>query len=648
MENDLNSMIGQIMGTQPGIESDETGWMNFTPEHDEQKVLEITRKYEAQWKKYASIYEKNLNNCYSLYRNQNLISEGTSTKVPETFALIEIELPHLLNALFGQSSVIDARAKFQDPGEERTYKIKNYINNLIVKVCKGEKKTRNIIKNELIYGTSFIKVWWDNDFDLDINPMDGSVVKINSGHPNFDLVDPYSIAWDTRNQSQDLQQCKWLRERIFINKDEMKVMRDSGECGFFNDDDMTSTQNKGRMRRQKEAGDNVAEEDITYYDEYSCTLYCKNPEGRMEAKEYIIWVLAENKVIKFFENKMQRKMYCMSRAYDLPNELVGLGEPDVMGALASHASYVHFQLGKTIKRVGQSAAILTPDANMSPEELRSIEDGVFYVDDAKGLTFQPSMDPTNIEVLMKSKEYLDKQIQNVTGIGPALQGESIGDVSATEASYVFQNASNRLALKLVSLQQDFMQQLAEMMFLLAKQTLQEPVSFFDTNNNNVSLTPADFLGNYDWEANGSITQANKALQLAQSSQLAQQMIQLVQMSKMSSHPLDFNGMEILSGLVAPYTNTPDLSRYVFPMQVPPPMPVNPNGVPGGADGAMAHAGQVQPNAAGAIQNPGLSPQGVNAIPAAAQLNPQSQTPPRMPHQGHREAAAIKNSGMRTV
>lgn len=638
MENDsINNMVDALMNPGVNITKDETGFLQFTDGLTESKVLEKTRKFEAQWKRFDTTYQRNLQNCYNAYRNQNISAEGVSVKVPEIFALIETELPHLLNALFGQSTIIDAKAKFNDPEEVRTYKMKAYINNLIKNTCDGEKKTNQIIKNELIYGTSIIKVFWDETVDEDINPLNGMITPINSSHPNFDLVDPFTFAWDTRNESQDLGECQWLRERIFLSKEKMKVLRDSGKCAEFSDDDMTSTQNKGRMKRQKETGDAVGEEDSTYYDEYSATLYSEDEDGRTTESEYIIWVLAENKVIKFHPNKMQRKMYCICRAYDSPNELMGMGEPDVIGALASHASYIHFQLGKTIKRVGQSMVLLTPDANMSSEELRAVEDGVYFVDNKEGLSFQDTIDPMNVKVLIESKQYIDEQISSVTGIGPALQGESIGDVTATEASYVFQNASNRLALKLTSLQNDFMKNLAQMLFALAKQTLQEPVSFFDTNNNNINLTPADFLGNYEWKCDGSISQANKALQLAQNSQLAQQMVQLVQMSQQSSKPLDFNGQEILQGLIGPFTNSPDLSRYVFLKVIPPPPPPQPAPQFPGSRGAVT----VQPNAGGPIQNAGLSPLGISKLPVASQLNPEAQIAPHMPHLGKKSGAALR-------
>jgi hypothetical protein len=274
---------------------------------------------------------------------------------------------------------------------------------------------------------------------------------------------------------------------------------------------------------------------------------------------------------------------------------------------------------------------------MSPEELRSVEDGVYYVDDPKGLTFQPTMDPQNVKVLIEGKQYIDEQIQEVTGIGPALAGESIGDVTATEASYVFQNASNRLALKLGSLQNDLMKNIAEMMFLLAKQTLEEPVIFFDTNNNNISMEPQDFIGNYNWKCEGSISQANKALQLAQNTGLITQMIQLVVASQNSSTPLDFNANEMINGLISPYTPNPDLSRYVFPKQM---MPPQMQAMGMGAGGPEQQGAPEQQGPDAGIQAPGMSPQGIVNTPQGSSLNPQAQTPPHMPHLGSKTGAAL--------
>jgi hypothetical protein len=552
---------------------DDSAHLQFTQELTESKILAKTKKYESSFDKFKSTYEKNLKTAYNAYKNQQVTQEGVSVKIPEIFALIETELPHLLNSIFGQSMIVDATPKFDDPTGARTYKVKNYINRLIKDNCDGRKKTEAIIKNMLIYGTSVVKIYWDQDPDHDVDVMSGNIIDVESSHPNFDLVDPYTFAWDLSNESHEVKNCEWLRERIFISKDKMKVLRDNGGCGWFEDDEMTSTENKGKSERQKgSTASDDASSSITYYDEYSATIYSKDDSGKYVANEYIIWVLSGNKVIKFIMNPQKTKMYAVVRAYENPGEFMGLGEPDVVGALSSHLSYVHYQLGKLTKKVGQHLTVVTPAANISPENLRRIEEGVIFVDNAAGISFEQQMDSQDLKALIGAKEYLDEQISSVTGIGKALAGDSIGDVTATQASYVYQNASNRLALKLTHLQENFVKVLAENFFLLSKQLLTAPTQFFDLNNNLLQLAPEDFLGNYNWNAVGSIMAANKALQLQQNQQLIQQIIGLCGASMQSPNPITFDGLQMLQTLIAPNVSVPDMSKFVFPISevAPPP------------------------------------------------------------------------------
>jgi hypothetical protein len=583
-DNQIEELISG--GDQP--ERDDSIHLQFTDELTESKVKSITKRYESQFDKFKSTHEKNLKTAYNAYKNQQITTEGVSVKIPEIFSLIEVELPHLLNSIFGQSMIVDATPKFEDPDGSKTYKVKNYINRTIKDASSGRKKSEAIIKNLLIYGTSVVKVYWDTDPEQDVDVLTGQIVPVDSSHPNFDLVDPYTFAWDLNNESQDVNNCEWLRERIFISKDKMKVIRDNGECGWFSDDDMTTTENQGKKARQR--GNTEDQHDgNTYYDEYSATIYSKDENGKFVAREYIIWVLAGNRVIKFIPNPQRQKMYCVVRAYENPNEFLGLGEPDVVGALASHLSYVHYQIGKLTKKVGQHLTVVTPAANISPENLRRIEEGVIFVDNKEGISFEQQMDGQDIGVLIKAKQYLDDQIAYTTGIGKALSGENIGDVTATQASYVYQNASNRLALKLTHLQEDFIKQLAEKFFLLSKQLLTAPIEFFDMNNNLLTLSPEDFLGNYAWNATGSIMAANKALQLQQNTNLIQQIVQLVQASQMSENPLTFDGQQMLQNLIAPNISVPNMQKFVYPAT---PLPPAPMGMAG--QGPMPQQGGIQP------------------------------------------------------
>lgn len=550
-------------------ERDDGDLLQFNDELTETKVKDKLMKFDSQWKKYASTYENNLKRYYNAYRNMEVMVEGISIKIPEIFTLIETELPHLLNSMFGQSLVVDATPKFDDPEGVRTYKVKNYINRLIKDSCNGKKKSESIIKNMLIYGSSVTKLFWDTEPDRDVDVMTGEMVDVNSAHPNFDLVDPWCFSWDLNNQSNDLQNCEWVRERIFIPKDKMRMMRDNGQCAWFEDEDLQSQEDKGKKARVKE----LTGTENTYYDEYSCTLYSKDDQDKLIASEYIVWFLSGNKIIKFIKNPFQSKMYSIVRAYENPNEFLGMGEPEVIGPLSAHLSYVHYQIGKMVKKVGQSLTKVTPAAGISPENLRRIEDGIIFLQDASGVTFEQTNDPTNVKVLLEAKEYLDNQIQTTTGIGRTLQGEPVGDqpLTATEASYLYQSASNRLAIKLSHLQEDFLKTVAEKFFLMSKQFLEQPTEFFDTNNNLIMITPQDFLGNYNWAATGTITQSNKALQLQQNQTLLMGLLSLMAASQQTQDPFTIDIPYFIQQHLAPYASIPDASKFIITTQPQPPM-----------------------------------------------------------------------------
>ena len=561
-------------------ERDDSYLLQFTDDLSESKVKKKLTKYESQWKKFSATHENNLKKNFSAYKSQEVTVEGVSVKVPEIFTLIETELPHLLNSIFGSSLIIDAKPKFNDPEETRTYKVKNYINDLIKNACNGKKKTELIIKNMLIYGWSITKMFWDTEPDKDVDVLTGEIVSVNSSHPNFDLVDPFCFAWDINNQSFSIDNCEWVRERVFLSKDKMKMLRDNQQCAWFNDEEMTTKENKGVKTRFKDGGEEENDSN-TYYDEYSCTLYSADEEGAMQAAEYIVWYLSGNTIVKFQKSPYIKKMYSIVRAYENPNEFLGMGEPDVVGALSAHLSYVHYQLGKMVKKVGQSLTKITPAAGISPENLRRIEDGVIFLQDASGITFEQTNDPTNIKVLIEAKRYLDDQIQTTTGIGRTLQGEPVGDqpLTATEATYLYQAASNRLAVKLSHLQEDLVKELAERFFLMSKQFLEEPVEFFDTNNNLIKLEPIDFIGNYNWMATGSITQSNKALQLQQNQQLLMGLLNLMPMSAQTPTPFTIDIPYYIQQYLAPYANMADSSKFII-VQAPMP-PMNPNAPVGG-------------------------------------------------------------------
>ena len=596
LENILETQFGR--GENEGTEQrDDSSLLQYDDYLTEQKVLEKVKKYNSDWDANKSDYENKLKRHWNLYRNQEFTDGGVSIKMPEIFTIVETELPHLLLSIYGQSWLVDATPKFQDPDGTKTYKVKSYVNKLMKDICDGQKKTEAIIKNSLIYGWSVVKQFWNIDPDMDFDIQTGEFVEKNSSHPDFELVDPFKFKYDLSVQSDNLKDCEWVGERIYISKDKLKMMRDNGEVAMFDDSDLGTEEDSGKKGRNTNKENKST---LTYYDEFSATMYSKTEEGKMVADEYKIWLLANSKVIKFQKNIYKRKMYTIFRAYQNPFELLGVGEPEAVGALSTQLSLAHYQLGKMSKKVGQSLTVLDPSAGISPENLRRIEDGVIFVQNRDGISFEKNNDAQNLKVLLETEEYLEGKIENITGVGKTLQGEGIGDVTATQSSYQYQNAANRLALKLGHIQHDFIKNVAANFFLMLKQLLTDPVEFFDTNNNLIELTPDDLIGSYDWIPTGSISQSNKALQLNQNQQLLGGVIQLSQASQQTQNPFTVNIPYFIQQHLAPYANLPDVKNFIIPAQ---PMgaqgqvPSVPDGNPpaGSTMGALPQIQQQNPN-----------------------------------------------------
>ncbi len=582
----------EIMDSQLNEQIDSN--LQFTKELTESKITDKLKAKNTEFDKYSSKIHNNWKTYYNAYRNMSFTVEEVAVKVPEIFTIIETEIPFLLNAIYGHSQIIDATAKYDDPDGTRTYKVKSYINKLIKDICKGKIKSEMIIKNMLIYGMSPVKMFWNTDPEKDIDPQTKQSININSSHPDFYLIDPFDFAWPPDFTEQRLDNIEWVRERIFLSKDKMKSLRDQGKCAKFSDDELGQSSGtsgsdngaEGKDKGSKLRNGQSEEKNQVYYDEFYITLYVKESNGKIDAEtslpipmdesndetydivpqEYRAWLLSNNKVIKFEKNEFGYKPFLVVRAYENPDEFVGMGEPEVIGPIAAQLSYTHAQSGKMVKKIGQSMTWIDPSAGLSPSNLNRIEGGVGFVKNIGGIKSEQTTDPQNVKVLVEYKEHLDSEIEKITGVSKSLQGEYTGDITATQASIVAQNSSNRLASKLSHLQEEFIVPLAEIFFLMSKQLIQLPVAFFDNNNNLLDITPDDFIGNYEWTSLGSIAQSNKALALSQNQQLLGGIIQLAQASAQTPYPFTVNIPEFIRQHLAPYANLPDINNIIITSQ----------------------------------------------------------------------------------
>ncbi len=589
-------------------EEDDLG--EFTSGLTEEKVTEKLKKYNSSWDDYSNSLFPKLRDYYNMYRKMGSTVSGIPSKVALVFTTIETMLPHLLNNLFATSYIVDAKAK-SNVAEETTDRVNKYVNTLIKNICDGRRKTELIIKNMCIYGYSIVKATWNLDPDKDVdankflpdgitpNPNFKKVINVNSAHPDFYLVDNFSFAWDPNYEEQKIDGIDWIRERIFISKNKIKQMRDAGECLAFDDNDMSSEEDKGKASRdsasKKQSG--------TFYDEFWCTLYDKIPvmdtrvvldpatgmevtdpmtgqpmteeydtgETKTVSDEYRIWFLANNKIIKFEKNQYGYKPYTCVRYISSPFEFTGMGVPELLGPVSAQLSMNNYQVGRMMKKIGQSVTWVDSSSGLSPKNLERIEQGVIFLKNINGVRSEQSFDPNNVKVLMDNSQMLRAEAEYVSGITKFLQGTDIGDMTATQASLISQNSTNRLANALTHLQEDFAVPLAEIFFMMNKQLLETPIDFITDNDELITMMPEDFLGNYDWSPVSPVTISNKALQLQQNTSLGMQFFQAAQASQGSPNPFWFDSLPWITQHIAPNANVTDVGSFLKPLAPPPPM-----------------------------------------------------------------------------
>lgn len=614
-------------------------YLNFTEKLTEESVTARLKGYNDEWRKKSEDLYPKMESWYKLYRDQEYSLNGEPVKIPLVFTTIEIEKPHLLNNIFAQDpKVVDAEPKFNDPGNDKTTRVEAYVNSLICDTSKGRAKTQYFITNYLIYGIGVAKAYWNETSGKDIDPLTRSIAETNVAHPDFYVVDPFSFAWDDNKGTNDIQELEWVRERIFLSKNAMREIRDNGLCGNFTDEDMTSTEDKGKKVRNPNANADKG----TYYDEFYVKLWDKKPildengedtgETKSYSDEYRIWLLANDKIIKFEKNIFGRKPYVAASPYPVPFSIMGMGESEVIGGIANRMSLNSYQGGLLASKIGKSPYLIGPNSGLMPYNLNLLEEGVLFSKDINDVKPLPSIDPGNLEANIKYGEYLQGEAEMITGVTKFLQGTDIGTMTATQAALIAQNSTNRLATKLEQLQENYLAPLAEMLFLLAKQNETAPQAFRNSSRELQTLNTEDLYGEYTWSATSPITISNKALSLQQNITMIQMLAQAAKDSQTTPWPAFINYPKALAGMIQPNSDIADISQYFVPQDMLPqqgiqgapavnttsPTPVSQT--PGNA-GSMNPQNSAQPSVGASPELPSMpfSPAPATPHPAGPQL-----------------------------
>ncbi len=538
------------------------------------KIEEKAKQWNKDWDSSSGELINNWEENKSLYKNfEKNTKKRVTTKVPEIWAQIQTELPHLINSIFSRSEVVRNEPKFAAPADV-ALKVKLYVNSAILSAANARYKVSDTIQNCLVYGTAITKSYWDLSSDYTFNHDTGDWDESVSGKPNFMNISNFDFAIDPSYIGHDVNQAEWARHRTYYKKEDLKRMQSLGEVENFSDDDL-GVNNSVSDKAQVEMSNPNRKK--AYVDEFWATIYWEEDEmqevtdpitgevtlektGEKITKrdEFFFWLLNDKKVIKFKKNWFRFKPFMATRCYRVSDGFWGQGEVDIMKAYADQMSDIHTKAGVLAKRVGGKLTFYTPESGFNKTDAKNMENGLVMVNDLNQIKSENTTAGADLGVMLQYKGSIKNDIETATGINNIVKGEPVGDQTATEASLLNQNSTARLTGKLQNIQDELMVPLASQFFKISKQFIEE--FSFSYKGEMVNMEPRDFVGEYDWSSIGSISQSNKALQIKQKTELAMQLSQAALQAPMVK-AAGFDLMAFIQNEIMPNFDIVDASRY---------------------------------------------------------------------------------------
>jgi hypothetical protein len=504
------------------------------------KAVAWNASWQLLYDKLCSKWEQN----YTQFRHfDKSLDENISQRTYEVWANIQSEIPHLVNSIFTKSEVVKGMPKFQDI-ENKSFKVNNYVNKMITVGNKGRAVASDALQDFLVFGTVISKTFWDNEEKPEFDLNTQTWIESYEGKPSVYNVDIFNWAIDPTYSGHDPNKAEWTRERIFFKKEDLKKMMEKGEIATVSDEVLTGSkkEDSGKDIRDRIDGISATKQDKIYVDEFWCNLYYTDENGQQKSGKYYFWLLNNTTLLKFKVNIFNSCPFKVARCYRLSHEFFGIGDVDVMASLSEHINVTHTQGALLAKKTGQKLTILGPSVGISPQELKSKENGIITVKDMNAIKTENTTAGADLGTLINYKASLKADLNNAVGINDIMRGESVGDQTATEASILNSNSSARLAMKLANFQDEWLSPVAASFYNLSKQFI-DTYSFF-IENQLVSLTQADFAGDYDWVPQGSTAVANKNLRIRQMTEIGMQLAQAAQMAAKSGGVVRFPAFDL--------------------------------------------------------------------------------------------------------
>ncbi len=478
--------------------------------------------YNDSFDTYFNRRRSELVDDYRMFREFfRLIKQGKGSKTTESFNRIMTELPFISSAISAKSQVVEAKADFDDPDNEIANRITKVINSFILSdKQRGYIKLVHSVQNMLWAGTTIAKTFFNEDTIPTYDPMvDIGYDEKPINSPDFKTISVFDFAHDPNTTSQDFNEISWCRDRVYVTKAELYLLREKGMCDFA-DVDIEQQIDSTVYASSKSIRDRVDHLNQTnkklYYDEFYFDHIYRDENGSYKKLRMFAWLLNNKKLIKLEINRWGRKPYLAARCYNFDKEFWGLGEIDVISTFVKQLEQIHLHTGTLVDKAGKTMLFHTPAAGMNALAFRDLEAGAVMlknIGDQAIRTEPQQVDKALGSLINYNNNYLSPKIDAATGVTPLMSGFSAGD-TATESTILNNNAFARLSTKINDFLHSFIVELANNYFILLKNKISERTDIY-VDGKNITLSPEDFQGEFSFKAVGSVDQANRNLRARQ-------------------------------------------------------------------------------------------------------------------------------------
>ncbi len=497
--------------------------------------------YNESFDTYFSRRRSELQDDYRMFREFfRMVKQGKGSKTTESFNRIMTAQPFIVSSVAAKSQVVEAKANFADPDNEIANRITKVINSLILRDDqRGYIKLTQAIQNVLWAGTSIGKSFFNEDTVPTYNPdIELGYEEVSIDKPDFKTISVFDFAHDPNTTSQDFNEIAWCRDRVYVTKGELYLLREKGLCDF-NDVDLeqqadgsTYQYNSGKNIRDRVDHLNFVNKKL-YYDEFYFDHIYKDETGSYKKLRMYGWLMNNRKLIKLDVNRWGRKPYFAARAFNYDKEFWGVGLIDVISTFVKQLEQIHLHTGTLVDKSGKTMLFHTPAAGMNALAFRDLEAGAVMlknIGDQAIRTEPQQVDKALGSLVNYNNGYLSPKIDAATGITPLMSGFSAGD-TATESTILNNNAFARLSTIINDFLHSFIVEMANNYYVLLKNKIASQTTIF-VNGENITLTPEDFKGDFTFKAVGSVDQANRNLRARQLNEYFGMLTQVVQSKPM--------------------------------------------------------------------------------------------------------------------